>query len=104
MGSWLSTARLPWGNKQSSEDFRELKAQGYFNSKLAPTREELCRGDDGGDKGRALHFIGEDEEEEDEDESLILGRKLRSCPGDKYNESESTLENRRPWLYHSFFS
>jgi hypothetical protein len=102
MGAWLSTSWLPETNQQARADFKESKAHGFFNLKLAPTREELCSHDEGDDEGWVIDFSHEDEEEEDE--SLILGRELRSHPVDwVYDESKSTLENRRPSFCRRLF-
>ena len=103
MGGWLSTARLSWGKNQDSMDYKDLRAQGFLNLKLAPTLDELCWDDGDDNEDWSLCLDDEDENEEDDD-SLMLGQRLRSCPSDwVLDESKSVLENRRPGLFQSLF-
>ena len=103
MGGWISTARLPWGNKQDSMDYQDLRAQGFLNLKLAPTLDELCW-DDGDDNEDWSLCLGDEDEYEEDDDALVLGQRLRSRPCDwVYDESKSVLENRRPGFFQSLF-
>jgi len=104
MGGWLSTAWVPWGSRQDGTEFKDLRAQGFFNLKLGPTLEELCQ-DAVDDEDDWTLCLGEDEDEdEDEDESLVQGQQLvNSGRYWAYDESKSTLENRRPELYQNMF-
>lgn len=103
MGGWLSRAWLSLNSKQAGEHFSNLKAQGFFNLKLAPTAEELCPDDDDGRS--SLCFDDDDDDDDDRVDSLLQGQLLRSnVRNQSYKSTKSPLENRRPALYQSFFS
>lgn len=107
MGGWLSTTWASWGSRQHGIDFKDLRAQGFFNLKLAPTLEELCWdavNDDEDDDDWTLCFGDDGYEDEDKDESLVQGQQLvNSGRYWEYDESKSAFENRRPELYQNMF-
>jgi hypothetical protein len=89
MGGWLSTSWYSWGNKQQTEYFKTLKAQGFFNLKLEPTSEELCSDDHDWSPTQSV-------DNEDDDYSLLEGQQLRSSSRN-WAHGESMLRYEGRW-------